>query len=103
MAEAEDSNAPRSPTVATTATAESGGVLQEKEKETSSGAAAAILKHGIDADEALKAFMGYDVGELVLDEETNKRLLRKIDWNIMPVSLPVPSNLYRESAAHRRD
>lgn len=44
-----------------------------------------ILQHSNDADDAMKAFAA--VGEVIeLDEETNKRLLRKIDWNIMPVS-----------------
>ena len=44
-----------------------------------------ILKHGLDADEALKAFVGHDGERLVLDEATNKRILRKIDMNILPV------------------
>jgi hypothetical protein len=45
-----------------------------------------ILKHSHDADEALKAFASFP-GEVVrLDEETGRRLLRKIDWHIMPVS-----------------
>ena len=48
-------------------------------------APASILKHGLDADEAMKAFVGHDVSNLVLDEVTSKRLLRKIDLNIMPV------------------
>ncbi|MCJ1349422.1 hypothetical protein MMC31_007662 [Peltigera leucophlebia] len=41
------------------------------------------------ADEALKAFTGMDPGErhvLVVDAATNKRLLRRIDLYIMPVS-----------------
>ena len=45
-----------------------------------------ILKHGNDADEALKAFAGHEGEILVLDEATSKRLLRKIDWNLMPVN-----------------
>lgn len=45
-----------------------------------------ILKHAKDADEAMKAFEGHEGEILVLDEATNKRLLRKIDLNIMPVS-----------------
>ena len=45
----------------------------------------AILTHGLDADEALKAFIGHEGESIVLDEATNKRLLRKIDLNIMPV------------------
>ena len=42
-----------------------------------------VLKHAYDADEAMKAFADGEVE--VLDEATNKRLLRKIDLNIMPV------------------
>lgn len=46
---------------------------------------------GVDesADEALTAFAGMDPGErdvLVVDAATNRRLLRRIDMNIMPVS-----------------
>lgn len=45
-----------------------------------------ILKHGLDADEALKAFAEFDDGEaLVLDAATNKRLLRRIDLFLMPI------------------
>lgn len=48
-----------------------------------------ILKHGLDADEALKAFAEFGDGEsLVLDDATNKRLLRRIDLFLMPVSPP---------------
>lgn len=44
-----------------------------------------VLKHAHDADEAMKAFVGHE-GEIIrLDEATNKRLLRKIDMNLMPV------------------
>ena len=48
-------------------------------------AAGAGIKHHIDADEALRAFSGLDPDRLVLDAETERRLLRKIDLNIMPV------------------
>ena len=41
-----------------------------------------------DADEAMKAFEGQDGVPIVFDEATNKRLLRIIDWNILPVSHP---------------
>lgn len=44
-----------------------------------------ILQHAGDADEALKAFMSHQGQVIELDEATNKRLLRKIDWNLMPV------------------
>ena len=37
------------------------------------------------ADEAMKAFEGDDAHPIVLDEATNKRLLRKIDLHIMPL------------------
>jgi hypothetical protein len=45
-----------------------------------------LLKDSHDADEALKAFASYQGEVIHVDEETNRRLLRKIDWNIMPVS-----------------
>lgn len=44
-----------------------------------------ILKHGEDADEAMKAFASHQGEVIHIDEATNKRLLRKIDWNLMPV------------------
>ena len=44
---------------------------------------AKILKHAYDADEAMKAFEGHEI--LHVDEATNKRLLKKIDLNIMPL------------------
>ena len=46
-------------------------------------AAKKILEHGDDADEAMKAFAN---GERIeIDEATNKRLLRIIDWHLMPL------------------
>lgn len=48
------------------------------------GVSKQILEHANDADEAMKAFAA--AGEVIeLDAETNKRLLRKIDRNIMPL------------------
>lgn len=44
-----------------------------------------VVQHATDADEAMKAFEGHDGEVLVLDEFTNRRLLRKIDLNILPV------------------
>ena len=44
-----------------------------------------ILKHSHDADEALKALQGHDGQVLELDDATNKRILRAIDWNLIPV------------------
>ena len=43
-----------------------------------------VMKHANDADEAMKAFRDGEID--VIDEATNKRLLRTIDLNIMPVS-----------------
>lgn len=47
-----------------------------------------MLEHAIDADEAMKAYSDHEGGIVALDESTNKRLLRKIDMNILPVWLP---------------
>ena len=44
-----------------------------------------ILEHSQDADEAMKAFQGAEGQVIEIDAATNKRLLRKIDWNLMPV------------------
>lgn len=44
-----------------------------------------ILKHSHDADEAMKAFIGHEGEVIQIDAETNRRLLRKIDLNLMPV------------------
>lgn len=52
-----------------------------------------ILKHSHDADAALKAFEGYEGQTIELTEETRKRLLRKIDMHLMPVSLPIASSI----------
>ena len=51
-----------------------------------SGPPERVLKHAHDADEAMKAFEGHEGEILVLDGATNKRLLSRIDRNIMPVS-----------------
>ena len=49
---------------------------------------ATLLEHATtrDADEALQAVKEGDAdGPIIIDEKTNRRLLRKIDWNIMPM------------------
>ena len=53
------------------------------EEKRTSVAAAKILKHSHDADEAMKAFESGEVIEL--DEATNKRLLKIIDRNLIPL------------------
>ena len=49
------------------------------------GAPSVLLKHSYDADEAMKAFEDHEGEVLELDEATSKKLLKKIDLNIMPV------------------
>ncbi|KAF2770399.1 putative MFS allantoate transporter [Teratosphaeria nubilosa] len=44
-----------------------------------------VLKHSHDADAALKAFAGHEGQIIELDEATNRKLLRRIDWHLMPV------------------
>jgi MFS transporter, ACS family, allantoate permease len=50
---------------------------------SSTRAAKKILEHSNDADEAMKAFANGEVVEV--DEATNKRLLRIIDWHLIPL------------------
>jgi ACS family allantoate permease-like MFS transporter len=38
-----------------------------------------------DGDEALKAFKGHEGETIVMTPEMERKLLRKIDWNLMPV------------------
>ena len=42
-----------------------------------------VIAHSHDADEAMKAFAHGEIIEV--DEATNKRLLRIIDWHLMPI------------------
>lgn len=49
----------------------------------------------LDADEALNAVAGLDVATLQLDEEAERRLLRKIDMNLMPVSCGIYTTFYQ--------
>lgn len=52
-----------------------------------SKAAQQVLAHSHDADEAMKAF---EAGEILeIDEATNKRLLRIIDWHMLPLMCTV--------------
>jgi MFS transporter, ACS family, allantoate permease len=41
-----------------------------------------------DGDEALKAFAGHEGETILLTPEAERKLLRKIDLNLMPVRLP---------------
>lgn len=53
-----------------------------KERKTSADVEK-VMAHSHDADEAMKAFTSGEIIEV--DEKTNKRLLRIIDWHLMPV------------------
>lgn len=44
-----------------------------------------IEKHAHDADEAMKVFDELHGEAIELNEETNRRLLRTIDWHMMPI------------------
>ena len=70
------------------------GILEEPDLEKrdlrtiekgSSRTALTTVKHDLDADEAMKAFAGLEGEPLVLDDETNRQLRRKIDLNLMPL------------------
>jgi ACS family allantoate permease-like MFS transporter len=41
-----------------------------------------------DGDEALKAFAGHEGETIILTPEAQRKLLRKIDLNLMPVGFP---------------
>jgi hypothetical protein len=57
---------------------------------------------GIDGDEALKA-LELEEGEVItIDEETNRRLLRKIDWHVMPLLCVIYGLQYLDSTRHLR-
>lgn len=56
-----------------------------------------LEKHAHDADEAMKAMEGESV---TIDETTNKRLLRIIDWHLMPIMCFVYGMNYLDSTAH---
>lgn len=44
-----------------------------------------VRKYDRSDDEAMKALANYEGPPLVLDEATSRKLLRKIDWHIMPI------------------
>jgi hypothetical protein len=44
-----------------------------------------VEKYSQDDDEAMRAMANFDGEPLILDEETSRRLLRRIDWHLMPV------------------
>jgi ACS family allantoate permease-like MFS transporter len=60
-----------------------------------------LEKHAHDADEAMKAFEGIEGESIILDEETNKRLLKIIDWHMMPIMCFVYGMNYLDSTSPR--
>lgn len=56
-----------------------------------------IVEHSHDADEAMKAFSGIDGEAITIDEATNKRLLKIIDWHLMPLMCIVYGMNYLDS------
>lgn len=44
-----------------------------------------VRKYNRSDDEAMKALANYEGPPLVLDEATSRKLLRNIDWHIMPI------------------
>lgn len=52
------------------------------------GVPSIVFKHADlnDADEAMKALAGHEGEYLTMTPEEGKKLLRKIDWNLMPAS-----------------
>lgn len=59
-----------------------------------------LQKHAHDADEAMKAISELHGETITIDEETNKRLLRRIDWHIMPIMYFVYGMNYLDSMVY---
>jgi hypothetical protein len=61
-------------------------IAHEKDAERNASVVAQnILKHSHDTDAAFKAFAAHQGAVIEIDEATNRRLLRTIDWHLMPV------------------
>lgn len=56
-----------------------------------------LEKHAHDADEAMKAFDELQGDTIELDESTSRRLLRSIDWHMMPIMCCVYGMNYLDS------
>lgn len=70
--------------------------VTDVEKDASKHVDPTLEKHAHDADEAMKAMEGESV---TIDETTNKRLLRIIDWHLMPIMCFVYGMNYLDSTA----
>lgn len=69
----------------------------DPEKDATVGADPKIVKHSHDADEALKAVLEAGGQAITIDDETNRRLLRTIDWHMMPLMCVVYMMNYLDS------
>ena len=56
-----------------------------------------LEKHAHDADEAMKAFEDLQGEAIELDEATNRRLLRTVDWHMMPIMCCIYGMNYLDS------
>ena len=62
-----------------------------------------LAKHTPDADEAMKAFEELQGEAIELDEATNRRLVRTIDWHIMPIMCLVYAMNFLDSMRCRQE
>lgn len=60
-----------------------------------------LEKHAHDADEAMKAFDELQGEAIELDEATNRRLLKTIDWNLMPIMCCIYGMNYLDSTSYK--
>jgi hypothetical protein len=60
-----------------------------------------LRRHANDADEAMKAFVGHEGQFVELTPEIEKKLLRKIDMNLMPVPFPRLGNILTADIGYR--
>lgn len=67
------------------------------EKDAEKHADPKLEKHAHDADEAMKAMAELQGESITIDDATNKRLLRIIDWHLMPIMCFVYGMNYLDS------
>ena len=58
-----------------------------------------LEKHAHDADEGMKAINEFHGEPITIDTETNRRLLRQIDWHLIPIMCFVYGMNYLDSMA----
>lgn len=61
-----------------------------------------VVEHSHNADEALNIFAGHEGEVFHIDEATNRRLLRIIDWNLLPLSKYIPLYGAHAKANHKQ-